>query len=195
MKRIMLASALALSVAGTAYAATEAEMVEIQSYLPNADVSTWTDEQVATAMNVINSDESRSDKMGQLQALYDGETYTRPMPELTEAERTMLMEAAPEANLDMIPQARLDAALVALNSEMSESDRQGRVQELLSTDTAAVSEMNSATAAEVAIINDYAPDVDVSTLSDEQVTSALAIIYSTDSRADAEGRIQTLLAN
>ncbi|WP_211238703.1 hypothetical protein [Roseivivax isoporae] len=191
----MLASALALSVAGTAYAATEAEMVEIQSYLPNADVSTWTDEQVATAMNVINSDESRSDKMGQLQALYDGETYTRPMPELTEAERTMLMEAAPEANLDMIPQARLDAALVALNSEMSESDRQGRVQELLSTDTAAVSEMNSATAAEVAIINDYAPDVDVSTLSDEQVTSALAIIYSTDSRADAEGRIQTLLAN
>ncbi len=68
MKRTILFSALALStLAGAASAATSAEQAILQRYAPSVDVSTLTDVQVATLMNIVNSTDSEGDKRAIIQ--------------------------------------------------------------------------------------------------------------------------------
>ncbi|QFT64478.1 hypothetical protein [Roseivivax sp. THAF30] len=193
MKRFMTATALTFAMAGTAFAATEAERVQIQSYLPNADVSGWSDTEVATAMNIINSNDRRSDIVGQLNALYDGEDYVSTPATITEAEMALLDQYVDGVDYSMMPQARVDAAISAAQSGMSESDKSSEIVALLSDDATPMSDMNSASAGEIALIRQYAPDADVSTLSDQQVQSVLAIIYSSENAGDVRGDVEAYL--
>lgn len=193
MKRFMTATALTFAMAGTAFAATEAERVQIQSYLPNADVSGWSDTEVATAMNIINSNDRRSDIVGQLNALYDGEDYVSTPATITEAEMALLDQYVDGVDYSMMPQARVDAAISAAQSGMSESDKSSEIVALLSDDATPMSDMNSASVSEIALIRQYAPDADVSTLSDQQVQSVLAIIYSSENAGDVRGDVEAYL--
>ena len=188
MKRILMASALTLTAATAAMSATSNEIARIQQYVPDADISTWSQPQVDQALNIINSADNRSDAEAQLQALMGDDMTTVSGAELTEAERTQLDQYVDGVDYSQLPQARVDAALSVLNSEMSESDRAGRIEELLmGDDMAAVG--NSATEAEIAMINQAAPNVDVSTLSDPQVDAILVMIEQSDS-ADIENEIE-----
>ena len=189
MKRFMIATALTLSMAAPAFAATEAEMSIISSYLPNADISGWNDEQVNSALAIINSGDSRGNIAGKLQALYGGTEYTPTAAEISEAEMVELQKYAPNTDFSMYPQATVDAAISALNSGLSEGDLQGRIDSLFSTDTNPMGEANTATAAEAALINQYAPSVNVAALTEEQVNASLSIIYSNNGDADIEDRI------
>ena len=193
MKRFMTATALTFAMAGTAFAATEAELVQIQSYLPNADVSGWSDTEVATAMNIINSNDRRSDIVGKLNALYDGEDYVSTPATISEAEMALLDQYVDGVDYSMMPQARVDAAISAAQSGMSESDKSSEIVALLSDDATPMSDMNSASAGEIALIRQYAPDADVSTLSDQQVQSVLAIIYSGENPGDVRGDVEAYL--
>ncbi len=68
MKRTILFSALALStLAGAASAATSAEQAILQRYAPSVDVSTLSDVQVATLMNIVSSADSQGDKRAIIQ--------------------------------------------------------------------------------------------------------------------------------
>ena len=188
MKRILMASALTLTAATAAMSATSNEIARIQQYVPDADISTWSQPQVDQALNIINSADNRSDAEAQLQALMGDDMTTVSGAELTEAERTQLDQYVDGVDYSQLPQARVDAALSVLNSEMSESDRAGRIEELLMGDDMATMG-NSATEAEIAMINQAAPNVDVSTLSDPQVDAILVMIEQSDS-ADIENEIE-----
>ncbi len=192
MKRFMIASAVALSTATAAFAASEGEIAEVQQYLPNYDVSSWSDTQINEAMAIINSSDSRADRMGRLDALARGETYASGGAQLTEAEMVELSKYVDGVDFTALPQAVVDAALLVANSEMSASDREGRIQELLTADGTAMFEGNTATSGEVALINSAAPDIDVSTLSDPQVNSILALIYSTDEGEISAAQLEKL---
>ncbi|MCE0504488.1 MULTISPECIES: hypothetical protein [unclassified Roseivivax] len=192
MKRILTATALTFAVAAPAFAATEAERAQIETYLPNADISAWSDAEVATAMNVIRSNESRSEITGQLTALYgEGEVSGSAM--LTEAEVAILDGYVDGVDYTMLPQARVDAALVAAQSQMNDGDKATRIEALLIEDDTPMSDANDATRGEAALINQYAPEVDVTTLSNEEVASALAIINSNEMRGDIEAKLSGLL--
>ncbi|SFE82876.1 hypothetical protein [Roseivivax sediminis] len=188
MKRILMASALTLTAATAAMSATSNEIARIQQYVPDADISTWSQPQVDQALNIINSTDNRSDAEAQLQALMSDDMTAVSGAELTEAERTQLDQYVDGVDYSQLPQARVDAALSVLNSEMSESDRAGRIEELLMGDDMAALG-NSATEAEIAMINQAAPNVDVSTLSDPQVDAILVMIEQSDS-ADIENEIE-----
>ncbi|QFS81640.1 hypothetical protein FIU97_02480 [Roseivivax sp. THAF40] len=191
MKRFMTATALTLALTAPAYAATDGEVATIQSYLPEADISGWSDAQVSSALNIIYSNDSRADITGKLSALYADEEFVPMTASITEAEIAILDEYVDGVDYTMLPQPTVDAAIAAAQSG-DESDRADRVRALLQDDGEMVSEMNTATTGEVALISSYAPEVDVMTLSDAEVNSALAIIYSNDSRGDISGKLNAL---
>ncbi len=191
MKRFMTATALTLALTGSAYAATEGEIATIQSYLPEADIASWSDTEVASALNIINSTESRSEIVGRLSALYADDAYTPMSASITEAEMAILDQYVDGVDYTILPQPTLDAAIAAAQSG-EESDRAARVRALLQDDGQMVSDMNTATTGEVALINSYAPELDVATLSDVEVNTALSIIYSNSSRGEITGKLNGL---
>ena len=74
MKRILTATAIASIIAGGALAQTGYQENKINEYLPNVDVSTLNDEQVAMLMSMANSGDMESeiaDSMSQYLNLND----------------------------------------------------------------------------------------------------------------------------
>ncbi|SNR33722.1 hypothetical protein [Puniceibacterium sediminis] len=70
MKRTILISALALStLAGAASAATSADTAILDRYAPNIDVSTLTNAQVSTLLNITSSGDSEGVQRALIQHL------------------------------------------------------------------------------------------------------------------------------
>ena len=69
--KTVFASALvaATALTGAAYAATPAQLAEIQKYAPNADVTTVTDREAALALSIIRSGDNDADKRQEVQNL------------------------------------------------------------------------------------------------------------------------------
>lgn len=194
MKRILAASALTIATATSAFAATEAEVTQIQQYVPDADVAAWSDQQVDQALAIINSTESRTEIEAQLMALYGDGMAAAPGAQLTEAEMTMLDQYVEGVDYSTVSQANVDAALAVAASEMSPTDRQTRIQSLLSQDETPMYEGNMATSGQVALIETRAPNVDVSTLTDAQVAAVLNMINSHDENdGDVSNKIEAYL--
>ncbi|MHA6346676.1 hypothetical protein [Roseivivax sp. CAU 1761] len=193
MKRLFLASALALGTATASFAATEAEMTRIQQYLPEADIAVWSDAQVEEAITIITSTESRSEIVGRLRALHDGAEYQVRAADISEAEEVQLQEYVGDIDFSMYPQATIDAALNVANSEMSSNDREGRIRQLLSVDATRSADPARLTASEAALIQQYAPDADLAALSEAEANTALSIIYSTENESDISARVQAVL--
>lgn len=192
MKRFLIATALTASLSTAAFAATPAEEAQIESYLPTVDASVLNDTQVANAMNVITSSDSRNKKLGQLKSIVEGTEYAETPIMLNEAEMTMLQTAAPDVDLSTISQAQANAALNILSSSEG-SNTDAEVQALLSTDATPMGETNSASSAEAAILTRYVPELDVSALTEAQLNSALAIVYSAQSESAIGPQIEALL--
>ena len=69
--KTVFASALvaATALTGAAYAATPAQLTEIQKYAPNADVTTVTDREAALALSIIRSGDNDANKRQEVQNL------------------------------------------------------------------------------------------------------------------------------
>ena len=69
--KTIFASALvaATALTGAAYAATPAQLTEIQKYAPNADITTVTDREAALALSIIRSDDNDANKRQEVQNL------------------------------------------------------------------------------------------------------------------------------
>ncbi len=70
--KTIFASALvaATALSGAAYAAIpQAQMLEIQKYAPNADITTVTDREAALALSIIRSDDNDANKRQEVQNL------------------------------------------------------------------------------------------------------------------------------
>ncbi|GGB30241.1 hypothetical protein [Allosediminivita pacifica] len=69
--KTVFASALvaATALTGAAYAATPAQLTEIQKYAPNADVTSVTDREAALALSIIRSGDNDADKRQEVRNL------------------------------------------------------------------------------------------------------------------------------
>ena len=69
--KTVFASALvaATALTGAAYAATPAQLTEIQKYAPNADVTVVTDREAALALSIIRSGDNDANKRQEVQNL------------------------------------------------------------------------------------------------------------------------------
>ncbi|ETX14899.1 hypothetical protein OCH239_21290 [Roseivivax halodurans JCM 10272] len=194
MKRFMIASALALTTATTAFAATDNEIARIQQYLPDVDVSTWSNTQVAEAMNIITSTDSHSDIENKLEGIVPATATVTGGATLTENEMVTLSRYVDNVDFTTLPQPIVDSALSIANSEDDESEAQRKIESLLVDYQQPADTMgNGATEAQMVIINRHAPSLDVSTLSDTQVDVVLNYINSTDDASISENEILSLV--
>ncbi|KUF12554.1 hypothetical protein [Pseudoponticoccus marisrubri] len=138
MKRLFATTALAATIATASVAATEGQLNEIQTYLPNADVELLTDEQVTMLITIANGGENRGDKIERMEAVIEGtpaegdyepvasvdvDTIEAPAP-LTDAEYAELKVYDPDFTGAGYTEAELEslaAALAAGDREKIES--------------------------------------------------------------------------
>ncbi len=193
MKRFLIATALTASLSTAAYAATEAEVAQIQSLLPNVDASTLSDTEVTNAMAIINGSDSRSSKMQNLSALLNQEMSMGMAATPTEAQRAQLERYAPNVDYTTVTQAQLDTALNYVNSGMGDADISQNVQAVLVDDGTPVGEANTASAAEVAILQRYLPDMEVAMLTEAQLNVALATVYGGGSESEIQSKLKAMV--
>ncbi|MGR3271217.1 hypothetical protein [Thalassococcus profundi] len=191
MKRFMIATALTATMATAGFAATEAEMAEINSYVPNADVSMMSDEQVAQAMQIINSGEGRGDKVSQLNALLMTPEMSGPAV-LSEAEMVRLQEAAPNVDLTAVTQAQASQALQVLSSGDG-SDRNEQVVAILMGESMETSGMAMPTEAEMVQLERYISTAEVQSLTQTELAQAMQILTSGDSEGDKQAKLNGLV--
>ncbi len=70
MKTVFASALVAVTaLTGAAYAATPAQLTEIQKYAPNADVTVVTDREAALALSIIRSGDNDANKRQEVQNL------------------------------------------------------------------------------------------------------------------------------
>lgn len=175
MKRMFAGTALAALLATGAFAATEAEVIAIQKYVPDADVSMMSDEEVAAVMNVVNSGDSEGEKQQKIRSLLGEPDENTVVSEVTSGQLTRLQQYAPELDFTGITASELEQALNVIDSAESKSD--ALIQ--LRTYSSSTTETPSApvfTAAEASALAAVAPDLDPMTLTVEQRAELQAAI-------------------
>ncbi|KMK68174.1 hypothetical protein [Puniceibacterium sp. IMCC21224] len=195
MKRFMIATALTLSMAGGAMAATEGEIVQIERYLPDVDASTLTDTQVASAMNIINSSDMTSEDIATLRSVVEGAEFKASHSSssmLSAEEIAILQPYTPGVDLTMVSRAQAQPALAVINSGEANADMGGTVSAIIIGTDEAIGEGNSATAGQVAALKHFMPDLDVSALSEAQLKSALAAVNSGTGTNEVRSQLETI---
>ncbi|WP_146590725.1 hypothetical protein [Puniceibacterium confluentis] len=193
MKRFLIATALTATLSSAAFAATEAEVTQIESYVPGVNAEALSDSEVAEAMAVIAGSESRSAKMGKLSAMLGVEMTNSSVAMPTEAQASEIQRYVSDVDYAMVTQAQLDTAMSYIQSEMSPSDIEARVTSVLTTDATPVGVANTASAAESAMLQRYLPEVKIDALTETQLNSALAVVYGGGSDTEIMGKLEAMV--
>jgi hypothetical protein len=175
MKRMFAGTAIAAILATGAFAATDAEIMAIQKYAPDADVTVMSEQDIDAVMNVINSGDSEGDKAQKIRALIGDAGENTVVSEVTSGQLVRLQQYAPELDFTGITASELEQALTVIDSADSKSE--ALIQ--LRTYSTSASEAPSApvfTAAEASALAAVAPDLDPMTLTVEQRAELQAAI-------------------
>lgn len=196
MKNLMIATALATTLATSAFAVNETQIGEIKNFAAGIDVESMTEDELEIAYGVVTSGMSRGDKLAKLRSLAetDGPVVMEvAMAELSETELERLMQYAPDVDFAVVTQAQAEAALAATYSSGSPDDIAQRVMAILTNDATMVGEMNNASRAEMEIIRGYVPEADVMSLSQAELNTALSIAYGGDSPNEKTAKIKAIV--
>ncbi|MCL3882236.1 hypothetical protein [Marivita sp. GX14005] len=193
MKRLMIATALATTLGTGAFALTEAEMIEVQTFNTDIDTSGYTEQDYNIAYGIIHSGMSHGEKTAKLKALEHDNNIDMGPVRLSEAEIARLREYAPDADLTNVTQAQAEAALAVSYGANSEAEAASRVASILQgkeMDDETTAAMNTG---RINILRSYVPDADLAGLTEDELELALAYAHSGMSRGEKVERIQALL--
>ncbi|WP_372834910.1 hypothetical protein [Puniceibacterium confluentis] len=192
MKRFLIATALTASLSTAAFAATSAEQAQIEAFLPSVDATALTEEQMTLSLEVLNSDLPRAQKLDRMNLILSAgmEMAVEAVP--TEAQQTEIARYMPDVDYSVLTQAQIDAAMLVIGSGESPSDIEGKVKTILQSDATPVGTNNTASAAEMAILQRYIPDMAVDQMSEAELNAAMAIVYSGGSESEIQGKLQAL---
>lgn len=191
MKRMMIATALATTIGTAGFAATEAEIQQVQTFDESIDTSGLTDAQYDIAYGIVTSGDSVSEKAAQLRALTTKNEISQDMPMISEAEMQRLMRFAPNADLSNVTQAQVEMALAASYGNDSVSESSQRVQSILDGNDETTRIVVGEGVANLLLR--YAPDADLTGLTADELGLAMSYINSDMTRTETAERIQTLL--
>lgn len=186
MKRTLIIAALVSSTAVAGQAATELQRNELQQFLPNVDVSTLSDSRVDSLVGVMHGGGSRSEREATMRGLVaDDNPVTMDARGATVSE---LRTFAPDVDFSRFTDAELAQATSILHGSGSASERRATLRSFELSDRAITTD--PLTDAEVSTIRSYAPGIDLTTLSDEEVLRIQTAISGGDTN-----EIQTVISS
>ncbi|WP_417743791.1 hypothetical protein [Salipiger sp.] len=184
MKRLLTATALAATMATSAFAASEAEQAAITTYYPDANFATLTDDQVAEMFAIANSGESDQKKRDDIEAVAMMDNPSDDTAEVTEMDLTAYVPAWRLA--EMTEEEKQNVVALVNRNEDPESVR---VQLLKDMESAAP----NLTPAELQAVQEVVPEADLTVLTTEQVNQVRAAIYGSDDDAEMRTKIEDAL--
>jgi hypothetical protein len=165
MKHFLTVTALTSLVASGALAATEAEQATIRDYLPDVNVETLGDRDVAVLIGIAHGGDTASEKRAKMRALV-GDSNTVDV-ENRQQQIERLQGYAPDIAFEEFTDAELAQAVTIVNSGTSETDSRAQLESFaLERDGMTADPL---TDGEIAAIRDYAPDIDLTALSDNDL--------------------------
>lgn len=192
MKRILIATALATTLSTAAFAATETQIQQIESFAAGIDVSAMTDAELDQAYAIVTSGMNRGEKISQLRALSKQSNLPEPSM-LSSGELARLQTYAPEADYSSITRAQAQSALSVTYSSASEGEISQRVQEILSDEAAATAMAADITAAQKLMIEQYVPDIDMTVLTEDQLDAIIQAIHAGMERGETVSQIESII--
>jgi hypothetical protein len=195
MKRMMIATALATTLGTAGFAATEAQMQQVDTFNTGVDTSTFTERDYNIAYGIITSGMSNGEKTAKLRALATDDNVDMGPVMLSDAEIERLMQYAPGADLSNVTQAQAEAALAVTYGANSPAEASSRAQSILSGEDMDDETMVMITAGETNILRSYVPEADLSGLTEDELEIALSYAYSGMSRSEKTQQIEALVNN
>lgn len=192
MTRMMIATALATTLATAGFAATDTQIKQVQGFNSSIDTSGFSDTDYDIAYGIVNSGMSTSEKTAKLRALATDDNVDMGPAMISQEEMLTLKRYAPDADFSTVTQAQAETALSVVYGGTSESDTRIRVQNILNGEQMDAETQAMVTAGQAAMLRTYVPNADLSQLSKEDLALAMSFVHSGMSRSDKIGNIESL---
>ncbi|MBY6002518.1 hypothetical protein KUV62_01270 [Salipiger bermudensis] len=185
MKRLLTATALAATMATSAFAASDAEEAAITMYYPDANFSVLSDDQVTEMFAVANSGKSDTEKRTEIEAIA---AMDNPSPASADVSDMDLTAYVPEWRLNEMTDAEKREVVALVNKD--ENPDNVRIQLLKDMESAAP----NLTTGEMQAVKDIVPSADLTVLTTEQVNKIRAAIYGSDEDTEKRSVIEDALS-
>ena len=174
MKRILATASLTAMLATGAFAQTEAQITEVQRFLPNVNVALLDDETISQLVTIAYSDQSEADRELEMRAIINGGDTVDAT--FTEAQLVDIRTAAPEVDISAMTDAQILQALSIINSS-DEGDASLKIRAIVDgTDETSL----MLTDAEIQDIRLVAPEFDLTTVDADEAAQLRAAVASGD---------------
>ncbi|MFA8388236.1 MAG: hypothetical protein ACEPO2_21670 [Pelagibaca sp.] len=193
MNRLMIATALVASLGTAGFAATEAEMDQIENFDPSIDTSSFSESDFDIAYGIVTSGMSRSEKAAKLRALESDDNMDMGMAMISEAELERLQDYAPGVDFGTITQNQAETALAISYSGVERSVAAERVQQILGGVEADPDTLVLVDQGREAMIQSYVPEANVGLLTEDERDLAVSFIHSSMSRSEKIQQIEALI--
>lgn len=193
MKRMMIATALATTIGTAAFAATEGQIQQVQTFNSGIDTSTFSDSDYDVAYGIVTSGMSHGEKSAELRAMATDDSGDTGIANISEAEMAQLQQYTPDANFDAITQSQAEAALAVTYSGESPSEITRRVQNILNGAEMDADTMAAISAGQESMLRTYVPNADLSDLTKDELLLAMSYVHSGMSRSETSAQIKALI--
>ena len=193
MNRLMIATALVATLGTAGFAATDAQVEQIQNFDPNLDTSGFSDSDYDIAYGIVTSGMSRGEKAAKLRALATEDNVDMGIAMISEAEMERLQEYAPGVDFGTITQNQAETALAVSYSGVERSVAAERVQQILGGVEADPETLVLVDQGREAMIQSYVPEANVGLMTEDERNLAVSFIHSSMSRGEKIQRIEALL--
>ena len=193
MKRMMIATALATTLATAGFAATETQKQEVDGFNASIDTSSFSDRDYDIAYGIVTSGMSMGEKTAKLRALETEDNVDMGIAMISEAEMERLMQYAPDADYGSITQSQAETALAVTYGGESTSTITERVQNILNDGEMDETTLTAVNEGRQNLIRTYVPEADLSVLTEDELALALSYVHSGMSRSEKVQQIEALL--
>lgn len=193
MTRMMIATALATTLGTAAFAATEAQIQQVQTFNTGIDTSTFTDTDYDIAYGIVTSGMSNGEKTAKLRALGTDDNVDMGIAMISEAEMARLLDYAPNTDFGAITQSQAEAALAVTYGGESRATITNRVESILGGAEMDADTLTIVSEGQAAMLRSYVPEADVTVLTQEELALAMSYVHSGMSRNEKAAQIEALI--
>ena len=193
MTRMMIATALATTLGTAAFAATEAQIQQVQTFNTGIDTSTFTDTDYDIAYGIVTSGMSNGEKTAKLRALGTDDNVDMGIAMISEAEMARLLDYAPNTDFGAITQSQAEAALAVIYGGESRATITSRVESILRGAEMDADTLTIVSEGQAAMLRSYVPEADVTVLTQEELALAMSYVHSGMSRSEKAAQIEALI--